>query len=285
MSQHKNADENATAAAARQLLGARYGDADIRIGVPDFNETVATVLSHRSVRAFTPQALREGTLALLVAAAQSAPTSSNLQVWSVIAVEEAERKARLAKLARNQQQINEAPLLLVFLSDLSRLSRVAAAKTERIEGLEYLDTALMGFIDAALAAQNVVTVAESLGLGTVYIGALRNHPEAVAAELALPSLAAPAFGLAIGHPDPARPTAVKPRLPQSTVLHRETYGTAEEPAAIKRYDEVLQGFQLSQSLAPQPWSSQAVNRLSGPESLSRRDRLREALRTLGFALR
>jgi len=277
--------DRADAARARQLIGARYGEPDAGIRFPDLNETATTVLSHRSVRAFTDQPLANGTLELLVAAAQSAPTSSNLQVWSVVAVEEGERKARLAGLARNQKQIIEAPLLLVFLSDLSRLSRLAAAKSERIEGLEYLDTALMGFIDAALAAQNVVTVAESLGLGTVYIGALRNHPEAVAAELVLPALAAPAFGLAIGHPDPARPTAVKPRLPQRAVLHRETYATTDESEAVTRYDEVLQGFQLSQSLPQQPWSRQAVSRLAGPESLSGRDRLREAMRSLGFPLR
>ena len=44
------------------------------------------LLAHRSVRAYLPDALPEGTLAHLVAAAQSAPTSSNLQAWSVIAI-------------------------------------------------------------------------------------------------------------------------------------------------------------------------------------------------------
>jgi len=86
------------------LLQARYGQ-----GVsPDpslLDHTVLrTLLSHRSVRAYKPDPLPEGTLERLIAAAQSASTSSNLQTWSVVAVEDPERKARLAALGVNQPQ-------------------------------------------------------------------------------------------------------------------------------------------------------------------------------------
>ncbi|GAA5787411.1 NADPH-dependent oxidoreductase [Chitiniphilus shinanonensis] len=265
------------------LANRRYGRDELR-ALPGFNATLATQLNHRSVRAFTPEPLADGTLELLLAAAQSAPSSSNLQVWSAVAVQEPARKARLAALANHQAQIVEAPLLLVFLADLSRLRRVADGQGEALAGADYLDTALMGFIDAALAAQNVVTAAESLGLGTVYIGALRNRPEEVAAELGLPPQVSPAFGLVVGHPDPARPTAVKPRLPQRAVLHHEQYSSAPEAAAVAEYDDILQHFQATQDLPQQPWSRQAVARLRGPESLSGRHRLREALTQLGFGL-
>ncbi|TJZ69368.1 NADPH-dependent oxidoreductase [Chitiniphilus eburneus] len=265
------------------LANRRYGRDELRT-LPDFNATLATQLSHRSVRAFTPEPLADGTLELLLAAAQSAPSSSNLQVWSAVAVRQPARKARLAALANHQTQIVEAPLLLVFLADLSRLHRIGAAQGEPLVGADYLDTALMGFIDAALAAQNVVTAAESLGLGTVYIGALRNRPEEVAAELGLPLHVAPAFGLVVGHPDPARPTAVKPRLPQRAVLHHEQYSSGPEAAAVAEYDDLIQHFQATQALPQQAWSRQAVARLRGPESLSGRHRLREALAQLGFPL-
>ena len=75
-----------------------------------WNETIATILSHRSVRAFLPDPLPAGTLERLVAAAQSASTSSNLQTWSVIAVEDPERKARLAVLGAGQKHIVQCPL-------------------------------------------------------------------------------------------------------------------------------------------------------------------------------
>ena len=126
----------------------------------------------------------EGTLELLVAAAQSASTSSNLQFWSVVAVQETARKSRLAELAGQQQFIRDAPLLLVWLADLSRLDRIAAEHQAQVDGTHYLEEFIVGVVDAALAAQSALIAAESLGLGGVYIGAMRNLPEQIAAELA-----------------------------------------------------------------------------------------------------
>ncbi|MCQ3024056.1 nitroreductase family protein [Pseudomonas savastanoi] len=85
---------------AQSKLAARYGAADISPLKP-WNETIDLLLEHRSVRAFTDQPLREVTIETLVAAAQSASTSSNLQVWSVVAVQDGDRKARLSALAGN----------------------------------------------------------------------------------------------------------------------------------------------------------------------------------------
>lgn len=261
----------------------RYGQAQLE-QIPALNQTLETLLSHKSVRAFLAEPLPEGTLELLVAAAQSAASSFNLQVWSVIAVTDVERKRRLSALAKHQAHIVEAPLLLVFVADLARLEQIASQQALPIAGIEYWDSLLMGFIDTALAAQNAVVAAESLGLGTVYIGALRNQPEAVASELGLPPRVAPAFGLVVGRPDPSRPASVKPRLAQSVVLHREQYQPAAH-ADLAQYDQIIQQFQQSQALPLQPWSQQAVARLAGPETLSGRDRLVTALQNLGFGLR
>ncbi|HKD74790.1 MAG TPA: nitroreductase family protein, partial [Ktedonobacterales bacterium] len=160
-----------------------------------------TILNHRSVRAFLPRALPEGTLDLLIAAAQSASTSSNLQFWSVVAVQEAERKSRLAELAGQQQFIRDAPLLLVWLADLSRLDRIAGERQAQVEGTNYLEAFIVGIVDAALAAQSALIAAESLGLGAVYIGAMRNLPERVAEELKLPPHVFAVFGMSVGYPD------------------------------------------------------------------------------------
>lgn len=68
-----------------------------------------------------------------------------------------------------------------------------------------------------------MTVLESLGLGSVYIGAIRNAPKQVAEELALPPRVLPVFGLCAVCADPDAPAEIKPRLPQSVVLHRDRY--------------------------------------------------------------
>jgi nitroreductase len=267
-----------------ELVAQRYGSAELPLF--EENPTLATLLQHRSVRAYTAEPLPETVLPTLVAAAQSAATSSNLQAWSVVAVQEPERKARLAQLAGEQAHIRECPLFLVWLADLSRLERLAVQRELPHAGLDYMELFMLGIIDAALAAQNAVIAAESLGLGIVYIGAIRNRPLDVVAELQLPPRVFPVFGLCVGWPDPARPTAIKPRLPQAAVLHREVYSTAQEDAAVAEYNQAMDAFYKEQGMRVRgDWTAHSVNRVAGPQSLSGRHVIREALEQLGFALR
>ncbi len=269
---------------AASLLWSRYRDAAAPAPLV-WNDIIATLLGHRSIRSFLPTPLRPGTLDLLVAAAQSAATSSNLQAWSVVAVEDPARRSRLSKLAGSQKHVVDAPLFLVWVADLARLADIATNEGVEIEGIHYLELLLVGIIDAALAAQNAVVALESLGLGAVYIGAIRNNIEAVAAELALPPLVMPVFGLCVGHPDPAVATDIKPRLPQEVVLHRETYATGGKLAALARYNGALRSFQREHDLTVEDWTSKVTERVRTPASLSGRHRLGQALRNLGFQLR
>jgi nitroreductase len=263
-------------------LQARYGDAAPALNLPEL-PVLEAMLSHRSVRHFVRDALPEHTLETLVAAAQSAPTSSNLQTWSVIAVESQERREALANLVGPQKHLAVAPLVLVFLADLSRIERLGQAQGRDPVGLHYLDTFLMGVIDAALAAQNAVVAAEAMGLGTVYVGGMRNQPEEVAKVLGTPANVFPVFGLVVGRPDPAKPAAIKPRLPQSAVLHREQYQVpADQSQEIGDYNEALRQFMRTHGMREVDWSAQVVERLGSPEALTGRHRLYEALRNAGF---
>jgi nitroreductase len=273
-----------SAAAAQRALETRYGT-PWSAPLPAWNETLDSLLAHRSVRNYADKPLPEGTLETLIAAAQSASTSSNLQTWSVVAIEDPERKARLAALAGNQSQIREAPLFLVWLADLNRLEAAAGRTGASAEGLHYMETLFVGVIDAALAAQNAVVAMESLGMSGVYIGAIRNQPEQVAAELGLPPRVLPVFGLCIGYEDESRPAQIKPRLPQPVVLHREQYDAPSQQDGIARYDEVIGEFQTAQGQSAAGWTSRSLARWRSRESLHGRDRLREALNALGFELR
>ncbi|MCC7425883.1 MAG: nitroreductase family protein [Alphaproteobacteria bacterium] len=268
-----------------ELLRARYGAAAPANTVPG-NDVIRALVSHRSVRAFdADRALPAGTIETLVAAAQSASTSSNLQTWSVVAVEDAGRRARLSEFASKQAFIRQAPLFMCWLADLSRLDRLGTAKGRKFEALDYLETFMVAIIDAALAAQNAAVAAESLGLGCVYVGALRNKPEAVAAELGLPPHVMAVFGLSIGYPDPARPAEIKPRLPQSLILHREQYATKDEPAAIAAYDGEMKRFSARNGMGDTDWTSRVVSRVGTAAGMSGRDRMRAILNALGFELR
>lgn len=269
------------------LLRARYG-ADWSPAAEQADTAaspvIETLLNHRSVRAYSDRPLPDDLLQTLMAAAQSASTSSNLQAWSVVAVRDAARKARLAAFAGNQKHVAAAPLLLMFVADLSRLRRIAEAAEAPALALDYQEMFLVAVADAAFAAQNAVVALESLGLGCCYIGGMRNKPEDVAAELALPPGAFVVFGLTIGYPADDVETDVKPRLPQHAVMHLEQY-QPESAQSLADYDASLNAFQQLQHMKAQAWTTQASNRVRGPESLSGRDHLVGALQARGFALK
>ncbi len=268
------------------LLQARYGgDAPSLEGVTD-DPSLALLLSHRSVRAYTPKAVPEQALEMMIAAAQSASTSSNLQTWSVVAVEDPATKERLARLGGDQRHIRECPLYLVWLADLARLETMGEQRNRPRDGLDYLELLLVGAMDAALASQNAAVAAEAQGLGVVYIGGMRDKPEEVAAELGLPPRTVAVFGMCVGYPDPARPTSIKPRLPIDAVLHRERYDTAAQGAPVDRYVATMADFYKSQQMKTNgDWAEHSLHRVRGPEALRGRARLGEALKARGFLAR
>jgi nitroreductase len=274
-------DQPSSAPATRAVFAERY--AREQAPLPS-NPVIELMLAHRSWRAFRPDPLPDGALETLVAAGQSAATSSNLQSWSVVAVEDKARLARVSELSDNQKQVREAPLTLCFLADLSRLAHVADGIPHQRAALDYLEMFLVASIDAALAAQNVCVAAESLGLGTCYLGALRNRPEEVAELLALPPLTVGLFGLTIGFPDETRPASVKPRLARSSVLHRETYDISQATAPVADYEQKLDVFNRRERNGQPLWSLRSSGRVAGPGSLSGRDRLKSVLQRLGFRL-
>jgi nitroreductase len=261
----------------------RYGDPRAR-PLSLTNSTLEIQLAHRSVRAFRPEPVGEQHLEAIIAAAQSAPTTSNLQAWSVVAVRDADRKARLADLAAGQQFIAAAPLLLVWLADLGRARRLARRRDLPLDGADYLESTMVSFLDATMAAQNGIVAAESLGLGTVCVGAIRNRPEEVAAELGLPRHVFAVLGLAVGWPDPSERAGVKPRLPQSAVLHQEQYDVEASDVGIEGYDDRLSAYYRRVGLSGN-WSERVLGRLAGPDSLDGRHRIREALANLGWPSR
>jgi nitroreductase len=285
MSESPNVKALDATARGANPFAARYGQQD---GPPPptipWNTTLEAILTHRSVRRYSARPLPDGLVELLVAAAQSAPSSSNLQAFSIVAIQDKLRTARLAKLAANQKHVEEAPLLLMFVADLARLRHVAVNVDEPANGLDYTESFLVAVTDAAFAAQNCFIALESLGLGACYIGAMRNHPKDVAEELGLPPGAFVVFGMTIGYPDPEVATGVKPRLPQSIVLHRERYEPLST-AHLNAYDEALREFRLDQVMSDVAWSKHATGRVSGPESLMGRHVLRDVLQDLGFALK
>ncbi len=266
-------------------LARRYGAQAIPAAGP-WNEVIATMLDHRSVRGYKPDPLPAGALETLIAAAQSAATSSNMQWWSAIAITDPAKKKVLAEIAGNQKHIEQCPLFICWVADMARNQRVSDATKTDFETMPWLETFMVACIDAALAAQNAVVAAQSIGLGTVYIGAMRNDPIKVAELLGLPPQSFVVFGLCVGHAaDDKAAGEVKPRLPQSVVLHHERYDATKEAALRATYDAEMAKFSARHELQAATWTQRVLNRLGPLKSMNGRETIRASLKKLGFEIR
>ena len=267
-----------------EALTLRYGAGGEPKSGP-WNDVMACLLSHRSVRGYRPDSLPANTLETLIAAAQSASTSSNLQTWSVVAVHDPVKKAALAKIANNQTHIEQCPLFLVWLVDVSRNERLGIEEKVTLETIPHFETYLVAAIDASLAAQNATVAAESLGLSMVYIGALRNDPIEVGKILGLPPGVMGAFGMCVGYPLPTVTNEVKPRLPQSAILYHDTYATTGESADRKAYDARMAAFSERHEMSRDTWTKRVIGRMGKIAAMSGRDKLVSILNQMGFPLR
>ncbi len=264
-------------------LAQRYG-MNARPDIGPWNDHIELLLSHRSIRSYRSDPVPEGTLETLVAAAQSAATSSNMQLWSVIVIDNPDTRDELAKVAGNQDHIRQCPLYMVWLTDLSRNQRLCTEEGVEMESIPYVETFLVASVDAALAAQNAVTAAESLGLSTVYIGAMRNDPARVAELLGLPAGVFGLFGLCVGYAAPKATNQVKPRLPQGVVVHRETYGSPQEQGIRARYDDLMTDFSRRNEMVEQSWTTKVLGRMGKLAGMNGRETLSTVLHRLGFRL-
>uniref|UniRef100_UPI003100B4C3 nitroreductase family protein n=1 Tax=Neorhizobium sp. EC2-8 TaxID=3129230 RepID=UPI003100B4C3 len=176
-------------------------------------------------------------------------------------------------------------MFLVWIADLSRLRKISAEHGKTGEGLDYLESFLLATIDASLAAQNALVALESLGLGTCYIGGMRNHPAEIGELLGLPPEAFAVFGMTVGYPDPSVETDVKPRLPQSLVLHREQYQAEPPEAGLAAYDDTMRSFQTGQGMAVRGWTSVVAGRIADAPALKGRHLLLDIVRRMGFKVK
>ncbi|HAK36546.1 MAG TPA: oxygen-insensitive NADPH nitroreductase [Pantoea sp.] len=190
--------------------------------------TIDLLCSHRSIRAFTDQAISAEQREAIIAAAQSASTSSFLQCSSIIRITDTALRQQLVTLTGGQQWVADAAEFWVFCADFNRHLQICPdAQLGRAEQL------LLGCVDTALMAQNAMVAAESLGLGGVFIGGIRNNIAQVTELLGLPKFVLPLFGFCIGYPD-AVPD-VKPRLPQAMLVHENRYQPVD-PQVLADYD-------------------------------------------------
>ena len=208
------------------------------------NPVLESLFKHKSVRKYKSQPLEDEKLQLIIKAAQAAPTWCNGQQVSIIVVKDQARKDKLKDLCWGQPYIGTCPAFLVFCADYYRCSlafeKAGKSKEDFEKYVTNIDTVFVGCHDVGISLQNATVAAESLGLGTVDIGAIRAKSLEVTKELNLPKYVIPICGLCIGYPDDD--PGVKPRLPMSGVCFEEKYDTEKAKAGIDEYDETFKKY-------------------------------------------
>lgn len=204
------------------------------------NETIRTQLEHRTIREFTDKPVPDEILAQLVQVARRTATSNGLQACSVIRITNQAKKDELADICK-QEYVARMPELWIFIADQYRNGQIAIEKDCHENSMRDMDRFFQAFTDACLMAQNVATAAESIGLGTVFLGSILNDPERTIKLLDLPKLTFPALGLGFGYPN--QNPQLKPRMDMELRMFENGYKCFEDYVGlIKDYDEIMQTY-------------------------------------------
>lgn len=203
------------------------------------NPTIRLLCRHRSIRAYTNQPVPDDKINTIVKAAQAVSSSNFLQTATIIRITDRVVREKLANLSSGQRHIIEAPEFWVFCADFNRNKQIDENLV--VNNVENL---LVGSIDSAIMAQNAVIAAESLGLGCVYIGAIRNKIEEVTEMLDMPKYVSPLFGLCIGYP--AEEPEIKPRLPKELVFFENHYQPVDHKL-VAAYDKTTSDYYQGRS--------------------------------------
>lgn len=210
------------------------------------NSTIETLLTRRTIRAFTDAPVSEETREILELTAQRAPTSSFNNAWSAIRITDAAMQQEIAHIGK-QAYIAQAPLLYVFVVDMQRNERIAREK-----GVADIDNTAFSeqysynqsHDDAVLALHAMQTAAESLGLGALVLGSILNDMPRLIELMHLPPLVFPVLGLAIGTPD--QTPALKPRMARDQQFFVNSYPADSDTESLTSdfadYDEAVHQY-------------------------------------------
>ena len=187
------------------------------------NEVIRQIKERKSVRVFEEKVISTEIKNEIINAAFQAPTAGNMMLYSILDVTDEDLKKKLAVTCDNQPFIAKAPLVLIFLADYQRWFDAFEINECKPRTPGEGDI-LLACADAIIAAQNTVVAAESLGIGSCYIGDILENCEEVRELLNLPEYVIPATMLVYGYPTEQQKTRKKPiRFEKEYIVYENNY--------------------------------------------------------------
>ena len=192
------------------------------------NQTIRELYDRKSVRVYADREISEEDRNLILESATMAPTAGNQQLYTIIHVTDQKKKELLAESCDHQPFITEAKMVLIFCADYLKWYRAyvcAGAEPRKPDVGDFL----LAVEDAAIAAQNAVVAAHSLGIGSCYIGDIMENYEVQKEILGLPDHIFPAVMLVFRYPTRQQLERKKPeRVPLSSIVYENSYPALEE---------------------------------------------------------
>lgn len=187
------------------------------------NQTIEVLMNRKSVRVFTDQEITAAQKEMILRAAAQAPTAGNQQLYTILDITDPEIKNMLVKTCDNQPFIAEAKMILIFCADCSKWYEGFrdTGCEPRLPGVGDL---LLAVSDSNIAAQNAVIAAESMGIGSCYIGDVMENCEEQRKLLHLPEYVFPAAMVVFGYPTEQQKQRIAPkRAPLDAIVSENTY--------------------------------------------------------------
>ncbi len=210
------------------------------------NSTLQLIQARRSTRQYDPTPLTQAEKDAILCAAMRAPTAGAQMLYSIIEIEDQALKDRLVDTCDHQPFIAVAPYLLLFVADYQRwMDLFDAAGCEARAGELGIPPRrpgegdlMLAMMDALIAAQTTVIAAESLGIGSCYIGDILENWELHQEMFALPRYTFPAALLCFGRPAEPPQGKLKPRFDRKFIVHQNTYRQFD----VQELDELFLPF-------------------------------------------
>lgn len=215
------------------------------------NEVIKQLHTRKSMRVFTQQAITPEEKQTILEAAAQAPSAGNQQLYTILDITDANLKKALVDTCDHQPMIAEAKMVLVFCADCKKWydAYLATGCSPRTPGVGDL---MLAVCDAMIAAQNAVTAAESLGIGSCYIGDIMENYEQQRELLRLPEYVFPVGMVIFGFPTAQQTDRPKPeRVPMEYIVHENGYHPLSDAqleamwtprSGTKSYTEWMQAF-------------------------------------------
>lgn len=179
-----------------------------------------TINTRKTIRKYSDKPVSDELLNRLLAEAMRTQTMGNLQLYSVVVTRNEELKTKLAPAHFNQPMVTGAPVVLTFCADYRRTT-LWAEQRQATPGYDNPLSFANAMTDALLFCQTFCNLAEEEGLGCCFLGTTVYQPQSIIDTLQLPELVFPVATITLGWPDENPP--LSDRLPESTIIHEETF--------------------------------------------------------------